>query len=136
MGLYAGRAQQRNYAYYGENPSLPILMDDIGCTGSETSLQECTFSGNHNCRHSEDAGVECRPWSSTAPYHSYNPSYGGNTYAPAYGGVPAPAEEGPAIRLVGGSQEWEGRVEVKLRGTWSAVCDDSWDNTDAAVACR
>ena len=39
----------------------PILLDDVNCTGNESSLFSCDHNGlgNHNCSHFQDAAVNC-----------------------------------------------------------------------------
>ena len=39
------------------------------------------------------------------------------------------------IRLVGGADEYEGRVEICIDNQWGTVCDDDWDASDAQVVC-
>ena len=40
------------------------------------------------------------------------------------------------LRLVGGSDQYEGRVEICINDAWGTVCDDFWGNVDAGVVCQ
>ena len=47
--------------YFGQGSDL-IMLDDVGCTGNENNLGYCNRNDykDHNCDHSEDAGVICQ----------------------------------------------------------------------------
>ncbi|XP_012664829.1 scavenger receptor cysteine-rich type 1 protein M130 isoform X1 [Otolemur garnettii] len=94
-------------ATFGEG-SGPIWFDDLVCDGNESALWNCKHQGwgKHNCDHAEDVGVICLEGADLS------------------------------LRLVDGVNECSGRLEVKFQGEWGTVCDDSWDNYDAAVVCK
>ena len=41
-----------------------------------------------------------------------------------------------AVRLVGGSDNNEGTIEICLDNLWGLITDAGWDNKDAMVICR
>ena len=44
--------------------------------------------------------------------------------------------EGNVIRLMGGRNKFEGRVEVCQDGQWKTVCNRGWGDEEAQVVCR
>jgi hypothetical protein len=48
-------------AYFGRG-TLPIVMDDVNCTGREPAFYDCSKDYEaSDCTHSEDVGVRCYP---------------------------------------------------------------------------
>ncbi|XP_038061741.1 deleted in malignant brain tumors 1 protein-like [Patiria miniata] len=97
--------------YFGQG-SGEILMGNVSCLGDESRIQECTHSGVFGTLcyppHSQGAGVTCSD-----------------------GHLPP-----PTVRLVGGSNKFEGTVEIYHEGQWGTICDDYWSLLDALRVCR
>ena len=60
MGFNPSGAIAKDNAFFGQGID-PTWLDDVGCTGSELSLDACVHNGwgNENCTHVDDAGVVC-----------------------------------------------------------------------------
>ena len=40
------------------------------------------------------------------------------------------------VRLNGGTNKLEGRLEILYQGIWGTICDDGWDYIDTTVVCK
>ncbi|XP_059173734.1 uncharacterized protein LOC131954198 isoform X1 [Physella acuta] len=88
---------------------LPVLWNQVTCSGHESSLDQCQHSSLHhpNCSYeSNDAGVIC------------------------YRG------EGVKYRLRGGKSAQVGRVEIGIDGKFGTVCGINWHAANSRVLCR
>ncbi|KAL8565021.1 hypothetical protein ACOMHN_003397 [Nucella lapillus] len=116
-------------AHYGMAPSdWPILLDEVKCRGTESSVFECDHLklGTHNCAHSEDVGVNCAmPGEATTT----------TTTTTTTTGAP-PVSDLVRVYLVNGSTPNQGRVELEVGEQRGTICDDSFDSRAATVICR
>jgi len=152
LGYSTYGATAYSYSRFGGGTG-GIFLDNLGCYGYESRLLYCTHPaiGYHNCDHNADAGVRCQgsttvsremricPTTTPAPPQvmSSTPLLTITSTPP-----PRPTTVPPtpcltfAIRLINGTNEFEGRVEMCFNNTWGTVCDHEWDEQDAAVVCR
>jgi len=83
--IYITDATAYSSAHFGQGNGS-IVLDDVACVGNESRLVDCQYTANHNCFHSEDAGIsckaECKCMTINSHYmHShYSCSYSNETY--------------------------------------------------------
>jgi len=90
--------------------SSTYKMDNVGCRGNETFLEDCYHRAADDCDGNEAAGVVC---------------------ASSAVNVPSQCKEKGKICLLGGE---EGAGNVYHEG--KPVCHNGWDYADASVVCR
>ncbi|NWI99958.1 DMBT1 protein, partial [Crypturellus undulatus] len=112
-------------ALFGEGTGS-VLLDELACTGDEESLAQCSHQGLgiHNCRHKEDAGILRSVTAKATPQ------------GPPRDNASPSASPDMTLRLVDGNGLCLGRLELFHNGSWGTVCDDGFDLSAAAVACR
>uniref|UniRef100_A0A3P9CY99 SRCR domain-containing protein n=1 Tax=Maylandia zebra TaxID=106582 RepID=A0A3P9CY99_9CICH len=111
-------------AYFGAGTGQ-IWLDDVTCSGNESSLTDCQHSGfgSNRCEHGQDAAVIC----------SGIVTFEVRLYLNVFHVLCVL----DLIRLAGsGSSRCSGRVEIFHNNVWGTVSDYNWDLNDAEVVCR
>ena len=118
-------------AYYG----IPLLSN-ITCDGTESTFAECYYElANTTYCYSGFAGVYCQgsilfifiKARLLLLVFLYK-------HTLALGTIPDNCTQGD-MKLIGGSTEYEGTIQVCVNSVWGTVCDSSWNYYDAVVAC-
>ena len=118
-------------ATYYSSSTISHKMIDVNCTGAETNIINCPYNGysSYSCSLSRDANVFCSKFNSNTCVVIIK-----NFVAV---GVSASSCTTGEVRLVGGSTDNDGRVEVCVNNAWSSVCTSSgWNRQAAQVVCN
>jgi deleted-in-malignant-brain-tumors protein 1 len=95
-------------AEYGSGNG-PMFYSRFNCQGWESTLSACStsYTYSHGCNSNTIAGVICTDGCIDGK-----------------------------LRLVGGTNEQEGTIEICHNNLWGLIADASWDDDDAEVVCR
>lgn len=126
------------------------LMDDLTCTGNESTILDCDFNGwgVHDCGNKEIAGVICKTTQEKCDEDFWKCDTGNEC-------IPIPfvcdglndciddsdeaahhCEAPTVVRLVNGSSPNRGRIEIRHNNIWGTVCDDDFNEDAAKVVCQ
>ncbi|XP_030844166.1 scavenger receptor cysteine-rich domain superfamily protein-like [Strongylocentrotus purpuratus] len=102
------RGAQRFFTIGGEDKG--DIFDSVHCTGDEDSFSDCRSElvpeSRSDCNHTQDAGVECV------------------------------ANDDTLIVFLRGAGSYEGLVYYRVEDRRALICDQTWTDKEAAVACR
>ena len=108
--------------------NLYPIITNVQCTGQETNFTDCLSNATDECPQNSIAGVACQGSIHCQVIYLpiIRPDQSVGTDGCTHG----------SIRLVDGSSNMEGRVEICFNGIWGTICDDIWDVREARVTCR
>ncbi|XP_060553415.1 scavenger receptor cysteine-rich type 1 protein M130-like, partial [Ruditapes philippinarum] len=92
--------------YYGSTSNI-YHLDKLDCIGTEDHINECLYDVRQTCSSSYPIFVECK-----YPHNITD------------------------VRLVGGTGQYDGRVEVKINNGWGTVCGYQIGSYDADTLCK
>ncbi|XP_063291079.1 lysyl oxidase homolog 4 [Pelobates fuscus] len=117
-------------AKYGQGAG-PIWLDNIRCSGAESSLAECESNGwgVTDCKHSEDVGILCSTSRLRASEQPLTLTAQHTKKIEEIRIKPILARAKASMPIT------EGIIEVKHHGRWRQVCDQGWTLNNSRVVC-
>ena len=113
------------------NYEWPIGLFELRCFCNETNIWDCTYNitnGGQYCYQHNDASVFCmRTFIFKKSLTKFSFIANTTMYSNCSNGD---------IRLVGGSTDNEGNVQICYDNAWGSICDHYWGMTDSDVVCR
>ncbi len=110
-------------AHFGRG-NAPVIATGVSCSGSENNLTDCSFFTI------PDIQNYFQYYYSNFLFYYFDVASGvvcqGNS---SVGPECVPGE----VRLVNGSREEEGRVELCYDGVWRTICDHDWSQEEGVV---
>ena len=129
LGYERGSQSNETEFEFGEGP---VWLDDLTCSASDTSIDQCSHNGwgVHNCTRNDSVGVCCDPRPLSLPVRLTCPSRCNNTLCKA-----CPDKLHPDRSDCQAQETVAGIVEVQVDGVWGPISADGWDVNEATVVC-
>uniref|UniRef100_S4RAQ0 SRCR domain-containing protein n=1 Tax=Petromyzon marinus TaxID=7757 RepID=S4RAQ0_PETMA len=131
------------FAYYGNEQYYFGIgrgtSQNARCGGTEQALTDCTLSPENSftCTNKGPAGVVCTEAGFTTlciPHCNY--SIGSPSKVTARGACSPNSSAAAGLRLVGGANRCEGRMEVYKNGVWGELCSSTVNRDIADGICH
>ena len=109
----------------------PIWLDELTCSGNDSSLIECSHNGWGicNCTHADDIAVCCDPRPQSLPVRLTCPKCTESSCKSC------PDKLHPRLSDCREQPTVRGIVEVQVNGEWGPISADGWDVNEATVVC-
>lgn len=114
--------------YGADLPNIPIVLDEVACTGGETSLLDCPSNEAtvHDCTNWENAVLKC-----TGKQRGF-----GFRHCLFLISIIVRECENRDIQLVKGYAASDGEVQICQNGLWTSVCGEKWGYRESRVVCK